>query len=293
MNENLASLYDLQVSMLKLIDEGNRKSAERHVEYTNNILELTRKHETVSLKCRLLERKTKRLEEDVITLKSHLNQLEQKNLSRNLLFNEVPVLEKSNAELYELVQGIIEGMGLNQNEIVLKKVVRFKGKLSKPPILVELADEDMKNKVVQARRTKKKLKANEFSFKGKALGDEKNLIYVDEHLTKYNAMLAKKARNLRNSGCVKHAWVKEGVVLIKENEGEKEPVVRVVNEVIFAKYKKEEQRAAELKSGIDMEVDVSDMDEEPTISRKRMKQSPTPPTTTARASRTSNPQGLK
>lgn len=68
-------------------------------------------------------------------------------------------------------------------------------------------------------KRKRNVSCSEIMFKGKAIGS--NAIFVNEQLSSINSKIFYLARGLKKKGLVLHAWVRNGVVYVCEDENKK------------------------------------------------------------------------
>lgn len=83
-----------------------------------------------------------------------------------------------------------------------------------------------KSSILQAVKTKPLNSDLITAGNRKNWGFETDKIYINEHLTKDNTAIFYEARKLKKNGFVKYAWVKNGTVKVKKEDGGKAIIIQ-------------------------------------------------------------------
>jgi hypothetical protein len=160
------------------------------------------------------------LKSKVNSLQMHCNKLEQYSKNYNLEISGVPFSKDENT--YEIVDKIFKKIGadagLEDIEYCHRVTQKRKSSTSKeasPKIVAKLFSRQKKQNIMNKIKQNKKLMCGDLpGFTGNAP------IFLNEHLSSYNAQLFWMARNLRGAG-YKFVWVKDGQVKIRKDEHSK------------------------------------------------------------------------
>lgn len=220
--------------ILNALSEDNRQAqttaADRYTELQMQFSTLYEKFAIICENLSSLECKNRQLQLELSELRANLNEHKQKELSHNVILNNVPEVEKDGKDLLSLVKETFSSLNLNNEEITIKAVKRL-GKSTcdsmsgNRPILVSLREPKMCTHVIDAKRRKKALLQNTVRFNGRKLGSHKEQIFVNEQLTKYNATIYFEARKLRKLGFIKYVWIRNGTVFVREQD--RKPICKI------------------------------------------------------------------
>lgn len=148
-----------------------------------------------------------------------VNQLRQENISRNLIIKGVSEIEKEkdNDHLKNMVGTIFSKLRFNiqMTYIDCYRIGKKKENTCRP-IVVVVFNVGLKNVIIRDKRSMKLSCAN-FSNDGVLWGNEEQLIYIDEHLTRDNHLLFMLSRKLKQHR-FKFVWTRNGRVFVRFNE---------------------------------------------------------------------------
>jgi len=182
--------------------------------------EVNKKLEPLKEKVDSLESKQIELENDFATFRGEISEaildmkvqteLQKQYFRReNLIINGVPF--KTGESPRRLVVQIANGLSVELADTEIVTAHRLPTKKGVPPIIAKLSNRDTKNAIIKAS----KFHQREGSFYRFVPSLP---IICDEHLTNYTKEIFMKAKNLKKAGYLKFAWVKDGVVKIRERE---------------------------------------------------------------------------
>ena len=186
-------------------------------ECRKDINKLLEKIETVSRENREKDEKIKQLESRIEDLEQHsrINDIiitglktNHKSYSRVVKSKDendnqdAPDYERESLE-QQVVEFIGDKMGIVLGEADIEACHTLKGKKSTPDIIMKVTN----------RKTKIKLLQNAYRLKGSST-------YINEHLTRKNAGLARYARDLSKQRRIMKTWTRNCKVFVKLKEGE-------------------------------------------------------------------------
>lgn len=156
-------------------------------------------------------------------LKHAVYSLEQYSRKNNAIITGVPPAEKENTrELVKKIAGVLQIKISDYDIAAAHRLPAKGGKI--PAIIVKLNNNDTKTALVKNSKAKKLTCAN--------LGwEEESPIFVSDHLTTYNAILLSKARQLKFSGIISHAWCREGKIFIRVNDNDRATIITDISQL--------------------------------------------------------------
>lgn len=156
--------------------------------------------------------------------------VEQENISSNIVIRGLDVDENTPEDtLIEVFERICTHIGIEKTDFaptaaeILPASSSSKFKANRP-FIVKLASRTVKQKFLQARRTKFDIRPSEIKHKQTS---NKPLI-ISEHLTKENQKLFSQARSLRGRDKFKFVWTSHGQILARRKK--KSSVIRIRDE---------------------------------------------------------------
>lgn len=203
-----------------------------------------RNWEDLNKKQIILENVTSGLMNEVNDLRSTVNDLKQDQLSNKLVIRGIPDVEDSVSQLQDMVWQVFNLMKLSKVQLGDIKVLRL-GKqkqevdpteISSRPIEVILANQEIRDKIIEARALMRKEKgvidASQIQIGECVAGDETDLVYVDEKMTQEKAIIFSTARKkLLKEGLFKFVWFKRGDVWCKNEEIKSLKKIRSLHDV--------------------------------------------------------------
>lgn len=225
-NKNMQKLFNF-------VQDQGRISAARHSEFISKFDDLNKKYDELKAENVQLARNYYEIYDELMELKAGLGEVQQKELASNIIIRGVVEAEKTTAELQLIVNNIFTLLNLNFDAPAIVTVKRI-GKpsenskqKSKRPIIIQFADKQFKDMVLAAKKAKK-LNCSQLKHNNNKLGTEKDIIYIEEQLTKQKQKLFAEARQLKKAGAVQFAWTNGGRILVREKE--KDPALRLDHE---------------------------------------------------------------
>lgn len=195
----------------------------RHQEVTEGFKGLTSRVEKVETHVVEVNKKYDEVHHEVQSLKTTINGLQQATYSCDIIIRGVPEVEKDNDDLLSIVQLLLQKIECAVPRTVIE--VRRIGKANQVgdgqkyrPILIQLNSKQEKTTILAAKK-KIQISCDKLNFKGEPLGNERQKIYFDEHLTKFTSDLFYNARLLRKRQVIKYAWIRSGNLFVKKSEG--------------------------------------------------------------------------
>lgn len=167
-----------------------------------------------------LTNKNTNLEIRVGAMEQRIQELEQEKLGTCVEISNVSA--ETNEEVSEIVNRI--ALKLVKNKVGIKKTQRLHGRKDQTPkILVELDDEQIKDKWIEAAKNSK----TTISDIHPSEKDNHLLVYIREAMTKYNKQLFWNAKQeLKVNKNFKYVWFKKGVIRARRDENEKVYIIR-------------------------------------------------------------------
>lgn len=220
-------------TILAAIHDSDRNSEQRHTETLRALTDLQAKYDELNEKSNQLRQDFEQFraadKDQKRRTTAGISYVEQRTLENNILMAGVPELEKGEEECIGVVKTILNSEA--PGTIVIS-ATRMGKKVAdanqgKRPILVKLADGTTKEKIINEKR-KKKINCADISYNNQPLGKDSEIIYINEHLTTYNSKMFSLARDLKRKGAILFAWVKNGIVFVREREGG--PAIRILYE---------------------------------------------------------------
>lgn len=201
-NEKLDALLSSQVE-ITMIKKEMTELIETVKKLTHEVVEVRSENEMLKAKISTLERQGH----------ERCSENDQQAINNNILIYGIQSDEKENHT--EILKKIATSIGTEIREDEIE--ITFRGKHS------SIASGSTKAIHVNFKTNESKMKIMS-AMKGKKLNTEllgcpmKRPIYINEQLTSKNQKLYKEARELRRQKIVKFAWVKNGVVYVRQTE---------------------------------------------------------------------------
>jgi len=153
------------------------------------------------------------LYEDNFNTRNHVNDLEQYQKKSNIVISGIP--EQENENLLDMFKNLAKELDVNLNEYDVIAIHRLPPRQKEiPQVIVRLLNHDKKAKLVSnAKNIKPTINL--------IMDGNPSPIYISDHLSKANANLFKKAKDLKKAGLIKYAWVKNCKIYARESDESK------------------------------------------------------------------------
>lgn len=232
---------ELRNDLINMFKSWSQQQDIKHKELIDIILESKKQNEDIK---ELLERSNKQIIElkfnqDSLILDQHeasrridLLEKELEEFGRLQYINmieisNVPKTVNNNLDI--LVKNLHEAINIPFDHNSIKKINRAKYGVNK--IIVEYKDMEFKERVLNAIKIFNKNSPDKINTHTLKLETEKVPIYVSELLTNTARKLFHSARHLVKDGKYKYCWVRDGKVMIRENDGM--PAIRLKSKAHF------------------------------------------------------------
>lgn len=151
------------------------------------------------------------MKERISHLEETMERNEREKIKNNIIITGVEKQENEGGRLADIVRSIAGSMNVKLETADLIACNRKEGRTDCPPIIVQLAHKELKQKILDARRTIGSIKTRECNIKGK-----NNEIYLNEQLTTQNTALFYQARLLRKEKQYRYVWTRDGNIYLKK-----------------------------------------------------------------------------
>lgn len=152
------------------------------------------------------------LEERVKSLEQIMEKTEREKLKNNIILIGV-AKQRKNENVTEIVNKVFKNINtkIEPNEII--EAYRKDEENNKSPIIVKLASNEIKSKILNARKQIGSITTKECQLTG-----EENEIFINEQLTQLKNNLFYKARELKKEYKYKFLWTRDGNIYIRKSE---------------------------------------------------------------------------
>lgn len=171
----------------------------------NKLLDIPGRIEEVEKSNAEMKVELEEIKAENVMLRARIDESEQYSRKRNVIISGIPYEEGE--EIKTKIQKFATDIQINLEDYDINAVHRLLNKRGIPPVILCLNSLDKKEKLINWSKINYE--------KNKKSGKIKNQIFINEHLTKNNEILLKKAKAAEN---IKYAWFKNGNVLIKRDE---------------------------------------------------------------------------
>lgn len=198
------------------------------------------KQNILELRVTTLTDENKRLKNQFEIVNSQLDRFKQHSLKTNLEIAGIPVTENEN--LVEISKAIFSHLGITEEKAVTyayRKKSR-RNKAEPPTIIVATDNKGLRDRVLKNKRKEQldttilinlqEEQNRNLNYTGNK-STHKRLIYINEHLTDFNKYILKRAKDLRRSGKIFGAWVRNGFVIIKKEADSIEQILTKISQI--------------------------------------------------------------
>lgn len=162
------------------------------------------------------------------SLEINLERFKQQQLENTFIIDGVKA--EPNEDLNEIVMELCKALNVNAKKSDVKSSEREYLSLSSkksglpPSIVVTVINRSIKEKIFEAKKGK--------HLTTEIVKDvEKKPLYVSDALTDLNKFLLSKVKKLKNENKIKYAWVKNGKVLVRKEEGGKTTTISLPSQI--------------------------------------------------------------
>lgn len=169
-----------------------------------------------------------KLNNKINMLEINLERFKQQQLDNTIIIDGIKA--DKNEDLNEIVIGLGKALSVNVKRTDIKSTEReYLNQTSKksgqpPSIVVTVYNNTIKEQLFEAKKGKH-LTTEIFN------DTEKKPLYVSDALTDLNKFLLSKVKKLRNENKIKYAWVKNGKVLVRKEEGGKTKTISLPSQL--------------------------------------------------------------
>lgn len=176
------------------------------------------------------------LKQEVASLKNRLNLADQRSRINNVEISNYP--EESNENIREVVKDIFKAIGSNLQDMEIQAAHRVPSFNKPGPKNIVVQFTSRWTRATVLANSKKYRRTNKRNLVAKDIKPEKanTPIYISEHLSPAYKQLLKKAKQFANDNHFKFVWVREGRILLKKDEGERQ-TFNISSEEDLAKLK--------------------------------------------------------
>lgn len=200
---------------------------------TSSIEEIKSKQIELESTVNVLSLENTLLKNKIETINCELDRFKQHSINTNLEIVGVPVSD--NEDPTQIATSIFAHLG-NTNPQSIKYAYRKKSKKNRaeaPSIIVATDNKGTRDQILKRKR-KETLNISILGITNPQTTQEcqqKRLIYVNEHLTDHNKYLLKRAKDLRRSGIVFGAWVRNGYIVVKKEVDSEEQIITKISQI--------------------------------------------------------------
>lgn len=170
------------------------------------------------------------LKNQIETINSEVDRFKQHSLNTNLEIAGIPLID--NEDPIEIANRIFTHLGITDSTSI-KYAYRKKTKKNRaepPSIIIATNNKGTRDQILKRKR-RETLDIGILGFSDTEDRSQKRLIYVNEHLTNNNKYLLKRAKDLRRSGIVFGAWVRNGYIIIKKEFDSVEQIITKISQI--------------------------------------------------------------
>lgn len=206
------NISESMASFSKKIEESVKTMQEENKELKKLANFLSEKYDELHQQLEVLRKERKVvLDTDIATKKVVADFEDQLQYQRknNLIFHGIPMEREEN--VIQKVLNIGKVLDVNITPENIDAAHRLPSTKPGPqPVIVKFVNRWKKEDILAQRRVKKTLKTNQIGYSGP--GEN---IYINEHLTPKNELIAKKCRELRQQGKIFATWVRDCKIYIR------------------------------------------------------------------------------
>lgn len=216
LNKLVAEIADLKQQNLEILKS--------HREFDKTVQFINASYDEMKARLGILEENVKRCQalasnsgdQKVALLEAKIDSMEQQARQCNVEICNLP--EKRTENLLSIMEAIGTAIKfpLSQNDIIsIHRVPHARQQDITPKnIVVKLKSRIVCDNILSAYRKVKSVKSDQIGIAGAAVS-----VYLNEHLTLKNKALFREAKILANKYGYRYVWVRNGTILVREQEG--------------------------------------------------------------------------
>lgn len=214
LNKIKADLVVIESNQSQLFtDMGSVKEA---IEFQDGIQkDLTKKVSDISSASSTYGSDIGRLQEQVRSLQSDLNDQQQRDRATNLELSGIP--EKSNEKLSDYFINITKFLELQSSTSDIIHITRIRPMSPVPgrpkAIVVKLVSRSLRDSILSAVRARRGINTSDIGIPG-----DRKQIFINEHLTPYNKLLHKNIKEKAAAAKYQFVWVRDGKLFTRKND---------------------------------------------------------------------------
>lgn len=158
----------------------------------------------------------KQLRETLIKIGNPEEKQKQFAIRKNIAITGIPIVNDEPKEIVKVVNKVFEAIGAKLEKNSVQSTYCTSGLNGQKRIIVRLKYLTTKLMILNAAKTKGRLQLSDI---GISTGDGNGVIYINNHITPYFALLLAKAKEAVRSGLLHSCWFSLSTVHVKVKEG--------------------------------------------------------------------------
>lgn len=221
-NDDLCSMIEKILN--DKLDEYNKSitlMAEKFDEAMTEMKTLRKENLEMRKEMTVIKKENDSLKKEIYELKTSINEIEGKQLERQIEIVGVP--EEVDENLKVILQRINTLIKNDNTDMNIDHISRAKfGKKGQRNIICELKDKEMRDKFIRmSKLVKKNLTLNQIMNT-----ENRSPFYVNEMISRSKKTLLKEIKTVKEKLNIKFVWVSKGEILVRKTENDKAIVIK-------------------------------------------------------------------